>query len=173
MDGMTIRDSTEADIAAIQCIYAHHVLHGTASFEEEPPDHAELARRRDELLRRGYPHLVATRDGNVLGYSYAGPYRTRAAYRHTVENSVYVDAALARRGIGSALLAALVARCEAGGWRQMVAIIGDSANRPSIALHERAGFRLIGTLRGVGCKFGRTLDTVLMQRALGDGAAMP
>ena len=173
MDGLTIRDSTAADIPAIRRIYAHHVLHGTASFEEEPPDEAELARRRDELVRRGFPHLVAVQDGAVRGYAYAGPYRTRAAYRYTVENSVYVEAALARRGIGAALLAALIARCEAGGWRQMVAIIGDSANRPSIALHERAGFRLVGTLRGVGCKFGRTLDTVLMQRALGDGAAAP
>jgi L-amino acid N-acyltransferase YncA len=142
-----IRDAAEADMAAVQAIYSHHVLHGLASFEETPPGV----------------------DGQVVGYSYATAYRPRPAYRFTVEDSVYVAAGLAGRGIGSALLGELIARCEAGPWRQMLAVIGDSGNAGSIGLHRRHGFAPAGTLRSVGFKFGRWVDTVLMQRPLGPG----
>jgi phosphinothricin acetyltransferase len=164
-----IRDSQQADVAAISAIYAHHVRHGCASFEEEPPSPEEIARRRADVLARGLPYLVAEIDDEVVGYAYASPYRARSAYRFSIENSVYVDHRRHRGGIGRALLTALVARCEAGTWRQMIAVIGDSANVSSIALHERLGFRMVGTLRAVGFKFGRWVDTVLMQRELGDG----
>ena len=165
-----IRDSQDADVAAISAIYAHHVRHGAASFEEEPPSPEEIAQRRADVLTRGLPHLVAAIDDEVVGYAYASPYRARSAYRFSIENSVYVDHRRHRGGIGRALLAALIARCEAGTsapWRQMIAVIGDSANVASIALHERLGFRMVGTLRAVGFKFGRWVDTVLMQRELG------
>jgi L-amino acid N-acyltransferase YncA len=162
-----VRDSREDDMAQVQAIYAHHVLHGTASFEEQPPAVAEMLRRRADVLARGLPYLVAERDGRVAGYSYATPYRARSAYRFSIENSVYVAPGLARAGVGRALLAELIARCEAGEWRQMIAVIGDSDNAASIALHERLGFRMVGTLRNVGLKFGRWLDTVLMQREFG------
>lgn len=169
MDAVIIRDSTEADLAAIQRIYAHHVLHGLASFEEEVPTVVELARRRADVLARGLPHLVAERDGAVVGYSYASPYRARAAYRFSIEDSVYVVEGLSGRGIGRALLTALIAKCEAGGWRQMVAIIGDSGNAGSIGLHESLGFARAGLLPSIGFKRGRWVDGVLMQRALGAG----
>jgi L-amino acid N-acyltransferase YncA len=150
-------------------IYAHHVLNGLASFEEEAPSEEELAHRRSDVLGRGMPYLVAELDGTVVGYSYASPYRARRAYRYTVENSVYVEHGMVGRGIGSRLLSALIARCEAGPWRQMIAVIGDSANIPSVRLHERAGFRMIGTFTAVGFKLGRWVDSVLMQRELGVG----
>jgi L-amino acid N-acyltransferase YncA len=162
-----IRDSRDADIAAVCAIYRHHVLHGAASFEEAPPSDDELARRRVDVLGRGLPYLLAEVDGEIAGYAYASPYRARSAYRFSIENSVYVDHRRHRGGIGGALLAALIERCERGAWRQMIAVIGDSANVASIALHERHGFRLVGTLRSVGFKFGRWVDTVLMQRELG------
>jgi phosphinothricin acetyltransferase len=168
-----IRDSREDDMTQVHSIYSHHVLHGAASFEEEPPSVEELTRRRAEVLGRGLPYLVAEMDGQVAGYTYAMPYRSRRAYRFTLEDSVYVDHRLNRRGIGGALLAQLIARCEAGECRQMVAVIGDSNNAGSIALHERQGFRVVGTLRAVGYKFGRWVDSVLMQRALGDGDGTP
>jgi L-amino acid N-acyltransferase YncA len=164
-----IRDSQQADVAAISAIYAHHVRHGAASFEEEPPSSEEIARRRADVLARGLPYLVAEIDDEVVGYAYASPYRARSAYRFSIENSVYVDHRRHRGGIGRALLTALIARCEAGACRQMIAVIGDSANISSIALHERLGFRMVGTLRAVGFKFGRWVDTVLMQRELGNG----
>jgi L-amino acid N-acyltransferase YncA len=154
-------------MAQLQAIYAHHVLHGTASFEEQPPALAEMLRRRADVLARGLPYLVAESDGRLVGYSYATPYRARSAYRFSIENSVYVAPGLVRAGIGRALLTELIARCEAGEWRQMIAVIGDSRNAASIALHERLGFRMVGTLRNVGRKFGRWLDTVLMQREFG------
>jgi phosphinothricin acetyltransferase len=140
------------------------------TFEEEPPSIEEMARRREAITIAGLPYLVANLHERVVGYAYATGYRPRPAYRHTVENSVYVTQAAHRHGIGTALLTALVARCEAGPWRQMVAVIGDSANRGSIALHRRAGFTEVGTLRAVGFKHGRWVDTVLMQRALGTGS---
>jgi L-amino acid N-acyltransferase YncA len=164
-----VRDARDDDMAAVQAIYAHHVLHGSASFEEVPPTTAELATRRATVLAAGLPYLVAELDGRVVGYSYATMYRPRAAYRHSIEDSVYVADGLAQRGIGVALLGALIARCEAGPWRQMLAIIGDSGNAASIGLHRRLGFRLVGTLVSVGFKHGRWVDTVLMQRPLGPG----
>lgn len=166
-----IRPSQEDDLAAICAIYAHHVSYGLATFEEAPPDVAELGRRRAELLARGLPHLVAELDGVVVGYAYAGPYRPRPAYRHTVEDSVYLAPQHVRRGVGRALLAQLIDACTAAGYRQMVAVIGDSANAPSIGLHAALGFREAGLLRSVGFKLGRWVDTVLMQRPLGPGDA--
>lgn len=157
-----VRDSTDADLPAIQRIYAHHVLHGAASFEEEPPSVAEVARRRRDVLERGLPYLVAECEGAVIGYCYAGPYRPRAAYRYTVENSVYIDQDWHGRGVGAALLAALLARCTACGCRRVIAVIGDNSPA-SVALHRRLGFRLIGVLDGVGFKFDRWVDTTLMQ----------
>lgn len=168
-----IRPATPADIPAIAAIYDHAVRHGTASFEIEPPEPAEMLRRLNALVEAGYPYLVAEADGEIAGYAYAGPYRPRPAYRWSVEDSVYVAPALHRRGIGAALLAQLIAQAEQRGFRQMIAVIGDSAQLPSIALHRAAGFRPIGTIEHVGHKFGRWLDTVLMQRALGPGASKP
>jgi L-amino acid N-acyltransferase YncA len=173
MTNPAVRDATDHDIPAIQQIYAHHVLTGTASFEETPPSEAQMAARRADVLRLGLPYLVAELDGAVVGHAYAAPYRPRPAYRHTLEDSVYVAAGQHGRGVGRALLAELIARCERGPWRQMIAVIGDSGNAASIALHERLGFRRAGTLHDVGFKLGRWLDSVLMQRALGAGAAAP
>ena len=166
-----IRAATAADIPAITAIYDHAVRHGTASFELDPPDAAEMARRRQTLVDAGFPYLVAEADGAVAGYAYAGPYRPRPAYRWSVEDSVYVAPALQRRGIGRTLLVSLVAAAEQRGFRQMIAVIGDSAQTPSIELHRAAGFHHIGMVENVGHKFGRWLDTVLMQRPLGAGAA--
>jgi phosphinothricin acetyltransferase len=161
-----VRDAGETDLAAVQAIYAHHVLHGTASFEEEPPSVAEMALRRAAVLDRGLPYLVADHDGRVVGYSYAALYRDRSGYRFTIEDSVYVDSAVVRAGVGRALLSALIERCDRGPWREMVAVIGDSGNAASIALHANLGFRHVGLLQGVGFKFGRWIDSVLMQREL-------
>ena len=163
---VTVRESREADVVAVHGIYTHHVLHGLATFEEAPPTVDELKNRRDVLRGLQFPHLVAELDGRVVGYCYAGPYRARPAYRHTVENSVYIEHGLSGRGIGSALLGELIERCSVGPWRQMVAIIGDSGNAASIALHRKLGFRHVGTLAAVGFKLGRWVDTVFMQRAL-------
>lgn len=165
-----IRPSRPQDMDAVTAIYIHHVLNGTASFETEPPDAAEMIRRRADILDRGMPHLVLEQDSVIRGYAYAGPYRPRAAYRDTVENSVYLRPEAIGQGFGRRLLAALIADCETLGLRQMVAVVGDSANLPSIRLHERLGFRRVGTLTAVGFKHGRWLDTVLLQRALGAGA---
>ncbi|MBW8269465.1 GNAT family N-acetyltransferase [Caldovatus aquaticus] len=173
---LTVRDSRDSDLPAIAAIYGHWVVHGFASFELEPPGVEEMARRRRALLEAGYPWLVAEGERDaVLGYAYAGPYRTRPAYRFAVENSVYVapEVAGARRGVGRALLAALIARCEAAGFRQMVAVIGDSGNAASIGLHARCGFARAGLLPAVGWKHGRWVDSVLMARALGEGSATP
>ena len=173
MTEVSIRPATPADIPAITRIYAHAVRHGTASFELEPPDEAEMMQRQKALLDGGFPYLVATRDGAVLGYAYAGPYRARPAYRFSVENSVYVAAEAHRRGAGRALMDRLIAESEARGYRLMIAVIGDSAQTPSIALHRAAGFKLVGAFEGVGYKFDRWLDTVLMQLALGKGMSAP
>ncbi len=170
---VAVRDATELDLSTIQRIYAHHVLTGTASFEEVPPAEPEMAARWQAIRHLGLPYLVAELDGIVAGYAYAGPYRPRPAYRYTVEDSVYVASGHHRGGVGRALLAALIARCEAGPWRQMIAVIGDSGNTGSIALHQRFGFRHAGTLQNVGFKHGRWLDSVLMQRTLGPGADLP
>jgi L-amino acid N-acyltransferase YncA len=170
MAPLLVRPSTEADIAPITRIYAHHVLHGLASFEEVPPDDAELARRRQEVLRHKLPYLSAEQDGEIVGYCYAAPYRARSAYRFTIEDSVYVAPSRAGQGIGRALLWRLIALCEQGPWRQMIAVIGDSENHASIGLHKAAGFQMIGTHPAVGFKFDRWVDSVLMQRELGEGA---
>lgn len=166
-----VRDASDADMAAVASIYAHHVLTGVASFEETAPSPAEMAGRRAAVLALGAPYLVAELEGRVVGFAYAGSYRARPAYRHTVEDSVYVEPNALGRGVGRALLGEVVARCEAAGFRQMVAVIGDSANAGSVALHAALGFAMIGTLPAVGFKFGRWVDSVLMQRALGDGDA--
>ena len=164
-----VRDAVDADVPAIQAIYADQVLHGLASFEEEAPSIDELLARRQSVLASGLPYLVAELDGRVVGYSYASAYRPRSGYRYTIEDSVYVADGLRGHGVGRALLAELVSRCESGPWRQMVAVIGDSANAGSIALHERLGFQRVGTLDSVGFKLGRFIDTVLMQRPLSMG----
>jgi len=168
-----IRAATPADLVAVTAIYDHAVRHGTASFELAPPDTSEMARRRQALVDAGYPYLVAEIDGVIAGYAYAGPYRARPAYRWSVEDSIYVAPRMHRRGVGAALLGRLIADAEQSGFRQMIAVIGDSSQAPSIALHRAAGFRTIGTIENVGFKFGRWLDSVLMQRALGPGATKP
>jgi phosphinothricin acetyltransferase len=171
MEKVSIRPATPADIGAITRIYAHAVLHGTASFEIEPPDQTEMLRRQGTLLDNGYPYFAAEIDSVVAGYAYAGPYRARPAYKWSVEDSVYVASDMHRKGIGGLLLQALIAAGTQRGYRQMIAVIGDSAQIASIAVHERAGFSHVGTLHSVGFKHGQWLDTVLMQRALGDGDA--
>src|SRR3954447_4256671 len=170
MAALLVRATRDDDLPAITRIYAHHVLHGLASFEEIPPDEAELARRRQEVLRHGLPYLAAEQAGNMVGYAYAAPYRARSAYRFTIEDSVYVAPDRVGEGIGRALLSRLIALCEEGPWRQMIAVIGDSDNRASIGLHRAEGFQMIGTHPAVGFKFGRWVDSVLMQRGLGPGA---
>jgi phosphinothricin acetyltransferase len=170
-----VRPSQDADLAVCHAVYAHAVIHGTASWELEPPDLAEFARRRAVLLDGGFPWLVAEADGRVLGYAYAGPYRPRAAYRATVEDSVYVAPEACGRGIGTSLLTTLMAACAFQGFRQMVAVIGDGegGSVASTRLHEKAGFSRIGVARAVGFKHGRWLDQVLMQKALGEGSSGP
>lgn len=169
MPDFDIRPATSSDLPSITAIYDYAVRTGTATFELEPPDLAEMTARFARLKDGGYPYLVATQGGAVLGYAYAGPYRPRPAYRFTVENSVYFAPEAQRKGMGLPLLNTLIEQCVAEGFRQMIAVIGDSANAGSIAVHTRAGFELIGIHRNVGFKFGRWLDTVMMQRALGEG----
>jgi L-amino acid N-acyltransferase YncA len=166
---LLIRPSRDDDIAATAAIYGYHVLHGLASFEEVPPASEELVRRRREILDRGLPYLVAERDGRVVGYCYAGPFRTRSAYRYSLEDSIYIDAAETGRGIGRALLTQLLELSTELGYRQMIAVIGGSETLPSINLHKALGFTPIGVISGVGFKFGRWVDSVLMQRPLGPG----
>ncbi|EME68539.1 phosphinothricin N-acetyltransferase [Paramagnetospirillum caucaseum] len=175
-----IREATDDDMAAVHSIYAFYVSRTAASFEEEVPSAEEMQARRAAVAARGLPFLVAVEEGEVLGYTYAGPFRQRSAYRYTVEDSIYVAPFVVRRGIGRALLAALIERCTALGYRQMIAVIGDSANQGSIAVHRALGFGQEGVLRGVGLKFGRWVDVVIMHRTLGgddrplpDGATAP
>jgi L-amino acid N-acyltransferase YncA len=169
MSSLEIRPTVAADLPAITDIYEHAVRFGTATFELIPPDLAEMTRRFEALLDGGFPCIVATLDARVIGYAYAGPYRPRPAYRFTVENSVYLHPSIHRRGIGRQLLQRLIDECETCGFRQMIAVIGDSANAASIGVHTKCGFQMIGTHPDVGFKFGRWLDTVMMQLALGDG----
>ena len=171
--GVRIRPAITEDAPALASIYAHYVLTHTATFETEPPTVAEMERRRAAIAGTGMPYLVAEDAGRVIGYGYAGTYRPRIAYRHTVEDSIYLDAAATGRGIGRALLGQLIAASEAAGFRQMVAVIGDSENAASVRLHASLGFTEVGVLRDVGFKFGRWLDTVLMQRALHPPAGAP
>jgi len=167
---LAIRDSRDDDVAAIAAIYGYHVLHGVASFEEAPPSESEIAHRRGDIVGRGLPYLVAERDGHVIGYCYAGPFRPRIGYRYTLEDSVYVAHTEVGRGIGRALLPPLIERCTVLGYRQMVAVIGGRETVASIRLHEAMGFAHVGVFSAVGFKFGRWIDTILMQRALGPGA---
>jgi phosphinothricin acetyltransferase len=168
-----VRASTDSDVLAISRLYAFYVSNRVSTFEETPPGVGELLARRQKILDAGLPYLVAAIDAQIVGYAYASPYRPRAAYRYTVEDSVYVAEDFHSRGIGTALLSKLIELCEAGNWRQMVAVIGDSGNVSSIRLHQRLHFERIGTLTGVGFKFGRWIDTVLMQRDLWKGASAP
>ena len=173
---INVRAAVPADLEAIAAIYAHHVESGTGSFELEAPTAGEMQRRWRDVVERGLPYLVATlppHDATIAGYAYASLYRARPAYRHTVEDSVYVDPTCAGRGVGRALLAAIIDACAPLGYRQMVAVIGGSDNAASIGLHAALGFERVGCLTAVGRKFDRWLDTVLMQRALGPGAAAP
>ena len=170
---VAVRPTVLADIPAITRIYAHAVDHGTASFELTAPDEGEMTRRFNELTTGGFPYLVAVIDGAVVGYAYAGPYRARPAYRFTVENSVYVAHDRHRRGVGKALLEALIEASTEKGFRLMVAVMGDSNQAASIGLHEAAGFKHAGVFENIGYKFDRWLDSVLMQRALGPGASKP
>ena len=166
---VAIRDAEDGDLPVVQAIYAHHVLTGLASFEETAPDLDEMRRRYAAIRAAGYPYRVAALGGDVKGYAYAAAYRARPAYRHTVENSIYVAPDAVGHGLGRLLLADLIERCTERGFRQMVAIIGDSANRPSIELHAKLGFLEVGTIQSCGFKFGRWVDSVIMQRALGAG----
>lgn len=170
---VVVRGARESDMPAIQAIYSEAVLHGLASFEETPPTVTDMLARRARVLSLGLPYLAAEHDGRVVGYAYATGHRDRSGYRYTVEDSVYVAGGMRGRGVGRALLAALIAACEEGPWRQMVAVIGDSGNRGSIVLHENLGFRMVGTFDSVGFKLGRWVDTVLMQRPLGAGRDTP
>jgi L-amino acid N-acyltransferase YncA len=170
MTDIPIRPAGLRDIAAITRIYDHAVRHGTASFEIEPPNEHEMVQRYEALRDGRYPYLVAELGGTIAGDAYAGPYRARPAYDWSVENSIYIAPQSQRRGIGRALLEQLIVAAQERGFRQMIAIIGDSANAASIELHRAAGFRMVGTFDNVGFKFGRWLDSVLMQRPLGKGA---
>ena len=162
----SLRIATMDDIPAIQNIYAHHVLHGTGTFETEPPNVGVMQDRFSEITRSGYPYLVAETDEGVIGFGYLGPFRTRPAYRHTVEDSIYLHPDKRGQGVGSKLLVALINEAKQKGFTQMIALIGDSANRASVALHARCGFESTGTMRQVGFKFDRWLDVVIMQRSL-------
>lgn len=169
-DTLILRDARDDDMPAVQAIYSHHVIHGTASFELEAPTLPQMLQRRADVCAHDLPYLVAERDGEVVGYGYATLYRPRPAYRFSVEDSVYVREGMAGLGIGHALLKLIIQRCIDSGRRQMVAVIGNSENMASIRLHERLGFRKVGVFQSVGFKHGRWLDTVLMQRELGEGA---
>jgi L-amino acid N-acyltransferase YncA len=166
---MLIRPAAPQDLPAIQSIYAHHVLHGLASFEEEAPAVEEMRRRYEDVTRQGLPYLVAEENGEVLGYGYCTLYRTRSAYRYTLEDSIYVKQGKQGKGVGKAVLTELIARCTALNYRQIIAVIGDSANAASIAVHASLGFVRSGSLRSSGYKFGRWVDTVFMQLPLGPG----
>jgi L-amino acid N-acyltransferase YncA len=168
-----VRPAAPADIPAIQSIYAHHVAKGLASFEEEAPPVDEMRRRFEDITSRGLPYVVAEFGGAIAGYGYCALYRTRSAYRYALEDSVYVRHDAHGRGVGRAILAELIGRCEALGYRQLIAVIGDSAHTASIGLHASLGFLRVGTLRSVGFKFGRWVDSVIMQRPLGSGDGAP
>ncbi|MDE1181766.1 MAG: GNAT family N-acetyltransferase [Paraburkholderia sp.] len=168
-----MRDATDDDIPAIQAIYAHHVLTGVASFEETPPSVDDMRARHASVVGHGLPYMVAEIDGKVAGYCYATPYRPRAAYRNSIEDSIYIDDTYRGRGLGRLLLQTLIEQCERGPWRLMIAVIADGGSGGSLSLHRSLGFELVGTLKSVGFKHGRWLDTTLMQRVLGDGNTTP
>ena len=170
---MEVRAAAQGDLAAIHAIYAHHVLRGLATFEEVPPDVEEMRRRHQDVTSLGLPYLVAVERGEILGYGYCAPYRARSAYRYALEDSIYIKDGHLGKGIGTRLLGELLRICAGLGYRQVVAVIGDSANGGSIALHARLGFLRVGTLRSTGFKLGRWVDSVLMQRPLGAGDGAP
>lgn len=169
MADVVVRPATERDMAAVAAIYRHAVLYGTATFELEPPDEAEMLGRFQAITGQGYPYVLAEVDGRVVGYAYAAAYRTRPAYRFSVEDSIYLAPEAQGKGVGRALLTELISLCEAKGFRQMIAVIGDSRQFASIALHRSLGFTFSGTIHAVGFKHDRWLDSVIMQRPLGDG----
>ena len=173
MNDVAVREALEADLPSVEAIYAHHVRTGFASFEVEPPGLAEIARRFRSIREGGLPYLVADLEGRIAGFAYAGPYRSRPAYRYTLEDSVYVAPEAQRRGVGSALLSELIRSAEALGYRRMIAVVGDSGHEASIAIHLKHGFSHAGTLRSVGFKFERWVDTVLLERPLGAGDETP
>jgi phosphinothricin acetyltransferase len=173
MTEIVVRAAGRGDIPAVQTIYAHHVLNGLGTFEETPPALAEITRRWQAVVDAGMPYLVAVDDGTVMGFAYADVYRPRPAYRYSVEDSVYVAPGAVRRGYGRRLVGALIAQCTAKGFRQMLAVIGDRDNLGSVGLHRNLGFSEVGRLPSVGFKFGRWVDVVVMQRALGDGDGSP
>ncbi len=164
-----IRDASTHDLKDIARIYANEVLYGLATFETTPPSADELGLRRQKIVDAGMPYIVAEKDRRILGFAYAGPYRARAAYQNSLENSVYVDSSARKLGVGSQLLEHLIKSCEEGPWRQMIAVIGDSKNTGSVALHKRLGFEHVGTIKAVGYKLDQWVDTVIMQRSLGEG----
>jgi phosphinothricin acetyltransferase len=172
-ESLIVRRVADADMGAVAAIYGHYVLHGTSTFETEPPGTAEMQRRRDALAPQDYPYLVAERGGVVLGYAYVSAYRPRPAYWNTVENSIYLRHDAGGAGVGTQLLAALIEACEERRYRQIIAMIGDSANLASLRLHLGQGFRRVGTLQAVGYKHGRWIDTVCLQRSLGEGDSVP
>lgn len=167
---MIVRPVIAADTAQIQAIYAHHVLNGTGTFEEDPPSVADLQGRIEAILRRGLPYLVGEDDGQIVGFAYAGPFRLRAAYRYTAEDTIYIAPERMGQGLGKRLLGAVVDECRALGLHQLVGLIGDSGNAGSIGVHRACGFELKGVLPGLGFKHGRWLDVVWMQKALNGGA---
>lgn len=173
LGSLLIRSSNSADLEAITAIYGYAVIHGTGTFETQAPDREEMARRREDVLGKGLPWLVAERNGEVLGYAYANQFRPRAAFRYCLEDSIYLAPQAQGQGVGQQLLAELIGRCQAQGARQMVAVIGDSANQGSINLHRKLGFVHQGVLQSAGWKFERWLDVVLMQRSLGNGDKHP
>jgi L-amino acid N-acyltransferase YncA len=166
---MDIRPATEADVPEIQSIYAHHVLHGTGTFEEEPPSIEDMTERFHKVVKRGWSWLVATDATGVLGYAYYTQFRDRSAYRYCAENSIYVREDVRGQGVGKALVARLIEDATAQGMRQMIAVIGDSDNVGSIGVHASLGFHMVGTMKAIGVKFGRWVDVVTMQRPLGAG----
>lgn len=170
---LVVRAARPDDVPSVAGIYGHHVIHGLASFEIEPPSTEEVQRRFEAIIGAGYPYLVAASEGRVVGYAYASAFRTRPAYRYTVEDSVYVDSAATGRGIGRQLLQAVIDACTRAMYRQMIAVIGDSANHASIGLHRACGFDRMSVLVGTGYKHGQWVDTVFMQRALGGGDRSP
>jgi L-amino acid N-acyltransferase YncA len=173
MAGAIVRPAAAADVGAIHAIYAHHVAHGFGTFEEVAPDVADMARRFQDVVGPGFPYLVAERAGNVIGYAYAAPFRARSAYRYALEDSIYVSPDATGQGVGRLLLGQLIKVCEAADFRQIVAVIGDSANLPSIALHKSLGFSDAGVLSDIAYKRRRWVDAVILRRQLGPGGAAP
>ncbi|NYT63594.1 N-acetyltransferase family protein [Alcaligenaceae bacterium] len=170
---LSIRDAVPEDMAAVQHIYAHHVLHGTATFEEEPPTVSDMLARQAHVQTSGMPYLVAVQNNDIIGYCYASSYRPRVAYRYTLEDSIYLAEGHSGKGLGKALLTALIERCEQGPWRQIVAVIAGNNNHGSIGLHRSLGFTHVGTQPATGFKFNQWIDVVFMQRALGPGSTTP